>query len=45
LPDETIAETDARLGEVLGLIWEEIDLDSQTITIIHQLDRDAQRVP
>lgn len=39
------AETGARLAEVLGLTWQDIDLESQTIAITHQLDRQGQRVP
>ena len=27
------AETGARLGEVLGLVWEDIDLDGQTVDV------------
>lgn len=32
-------ETGARLAEVLGLAWEDIDLDEQTVAITHQLSR------
>ena len=39
------AETGARLGEVLGLTWKDIDFDAQTISITHQLDRAGDRVP
>src|SRR2546427_7009744 len=42
---ETAAETGGRLGEVLGLAWEDINFDSQTITFTHQLDRKGKRVP
>jgi integrase len=38
------AETGARLGEALGLVWDEVDLDQQTITFTHQLSK-GQRVP
>ncbi|MGZ6638200.1 MAG: tyrosine-type recombinase/integrase, partial [Solirubrobacteraceae bacterium] len=41
---ELAAETGARLGEVLGLVWGEIDLDARTITFTHQLSR-GERVP
>jgi integrase len=39
------AETGARLAEVLGLVWEDADLDAATITFRYQLDRKGQRVP
>lgn len=39
------AETGLRLGEVLGLAWDDIDLKGQTITVACQLDRHGQRVP
>jgi integrase len=44
------AETGGRLAEVLGLAWENIDLDAQTIAFTHQLarargGRPAKRVP
>ena len=39
------AETGARLGEVLGLAWEDIDITSQTTTFAFQLDRHGKRVP
>ncbi len=42
---ETAAETGARLGEVLGLVWSEVDLDEQTITFTHQLGKRGERVP
>jgi integrase len=38
------AETGGRLAEVLGLTWQDIDLESQTIAFTHQLDRTGQRV-
>jgi integrase len=39
------AETGGRLGEVLGLTWENVDFTAQTITFTHQLDRRKQRSP
>lgn len=39
------AETGCRLAEALGLAWENISLDEQTITFTHQLDRKGKRVP
>lgn len=39
------AETGARLAEILGLAWANIDLDAMTVTLTHQLDRQGQRVP
>jgi integrase len=44
------AETGARLAEALGLAWENIDLDEQTVAFTHQLSRarrgrPARRVP
>lgn len=44
------AETGARLAEVLGLAWENVDLDEQTVAFTHQLSRarrgrPARRVP
>lgn len=42
---ELAAETGARLGEALGLVWGEIDLDDATVTFTHQLARKHQRVP
>jgi integrase len=42
---DTTAETGCRLGEVLGLAWENVHLDEQTIEFTHQLDRKAKRVP
>jgi integrase len=40
---ELEAETGARLGEVLGLTWQDIDLEDETITFAAQLDRNGQR--
>jgi integrase len=41
-----LAETGARKSEVAGLVWRNINLDGQTITIDGQLDRaTAARVP
>jgi len=40
---DVAAETGARLAETLGLIWEEVDLDAETVTFTHQLDRKGQR--
>lgn len=42
---EFAAETGARLGETLGILWREIDLDESTSTFTHQLDRHGKRVP
>lgn len=42
---ELAAETGGRLAETLGLAWGEVDLDEQTVTFTHQLDRHGQRVP
>ena len=42
---ELAAETGARLGEALGLVWSEVDLDSQTLTFTHQLGKRGERVP
>ena len=44
-PFELAAETGARLSEVLGLIWSEIDFESQTVAFAHQLGRGGKRVP
>ena len=41
---ELTAETGARLGETLGLVWGEIDFDRATVTFTHQLDRNGRRV-
>ena len=40
---ELEAETGGRLGEVLGLTWQDIDLEHETITFAAQLDRHGQR--
>ena len=42
---ELAAETGARLSEVLGLVWGEVDLDQQTVHITSQLDRLGTRAP
>ena len=39
------AETGCRLGEVLGLAWQDIDERAQTVTFECQLDRHGKRVP
>lgn len=39
------AETGVRLGEALGVVWENIDIEAETISLTHQLDRNGQRVP
>lgn len=39
------AETGGRLAEVLGLAWQDIALDDETVTFTHQLDRDGARQP
>jgi integrase len=44
-PFQVAASTGARLGEVLGLIWDDIDFTMMTITFTHQLDRKGNRVP
>lgn len=41
---ELSAETGARLGEALGLVWGEVDLDAQTVSFTHQLGKRAERV-
>lgn len=38
------SETGARLGEVLGLVWGDLDLDGQAVTITYQLDQKGRRV-
>jgi integrase len=38
------AETGVRLGEALGLTWQNVDLDGAAIHITHQLDRDGRLV-
>jgi integrase len=42
---QVAASTGARLGEVLGITWQEIDFTMMTITFTHQLDRKGNRVP
>jgi integrase len=42
---EFASETGARLGEVLGIVWGEVDLDEATVTFTHQLAKRGQRVP
>lgn len=42
---ELAAETGIRLGEALGVVWENVDTDAETITLTHQLDRKGKRVP
>jgi integrase len=42
---ELAAETGARLSEVLGLVWSEVDLDQQTVFFTSQLDRQGNRAP
>jgi integrase len=37
--------TGARLAEVLGLAWKNVDFEAQTVTFTHQLDRNGQRAP
>ena len=39
------AETGCRLGEALGLVWSDVDLERQTISFDHQLDRQGNGVP
>lgn len=41
---ELAAETGCRLGEALGLVWGDVDLDAETLTFTHQLDRSGERV-
>jgi integrase len=40
---EFAAETGARLGEVLGIIWREVDIDESSVTFTHQLDRHTRQ--
>jgi integrase len=42
---ELTAETGARLSEVLGLVWAEVDLDQQAVHFTSQLDRAGNRAP
>lgn len=39
------AETGCRLAEALGLAWENVSLEEQTVEFTHQLDRKGKRVP
>ena len=39
------AETGGRLAEVLGVAWENVDLEAQTVSFTHQLSRQGERVP
>jgi integrase len=41
----TAAEAGLRLGEVLGLAWQDVSFTDQTITVACQLDRKGKRVP
>jgi integrase len=41
---ELAAETGARLGEALGLVWSNVDLDAQTVCFTHQLGKHGERV-
>ncbi len=41
----TAAEAGLRLAEVLGLTWQDISFNDQTITVACQLDRKGKRVP
>jgi integrase len=40
---EFAAETGARKGEVLGLVWDDIDTVDGTVTFTHQMDRAGDR--
>lgn len=42
---ELASETGGRLSEVLGLAWGDVELDAQTVTFTHQLDRQGRRMP
>jgi integrase len=42
---ESTAETGGRLGEMLGLVWGNVDLADATVTFTHQLGKRAERVP
>jgi integrase len=42
---DTAAQTGGRLAEILGLSWEDIDFEKQTVTFSHQLGRTGDRVP
>jgi integrase len=37
------AETGARLSEVLGLVWRDVDFEAQAVTFAMQLDRQGRR--
>lgn len=39
------SETGARLGEALGIVWGDVELDARAVHFTHQLDRKGQRVP
>jgi integrase len=39
----TALRTGARLSELLGVVWREVDLDAGAIAITHQLSRDGKR--
>jgi integrase len=41
---ELAAETGARLGEVLGLVWGDVSLDAQTVSFAYQLGKRGERV-
>jgi integrase len=40
-----MAGTGCRIGEALGLVWEDVDLPERTARIAMQLDRKGRRVP
>jgi integrase len=40
---EPAAEAGEPLAETLGIVWREVDLDAETITVSHQLDRHGAR--
>jgi integrase len=42
---ELAAETGCRLGEVLGLVWGDIDLEHEAVTFTQQLDCTRKRAP
>ena len=42
---ELASQTGCRLGEVLGLTWQDIDTDALTVTFVAQLDRWGRRQP
>jgi integrase len=42
---ELAAKTGARIGETLGIVWGDVDLDSDIVGFTHQLDRNGNRVP